>query len=228
MKSLILFLGLTGGLFAADARPNILFLLADDQNWNGTSVQLHPDIPASKSTSYQTPNLEKLASQGMRFSAAYAPAPSCSPTRIALQTGWSPAALRWTKAAPVVSEADGFRLVGADCRKQIRADETTIAEVLVRAGYTTAHFGKWHLGGGGPKAHGYDASDGDTGNRDAEPFVDPNPVDIFGMGERALAFMKSAQAAKKPFFIQMSYHALHYPQNARAASQARFAEGGRS
>lgn len=202
--------------------PNILFLLSDDQNWDGTSVQLHPELPASKSRYYQTPNLEQLAKQGMRFSAAYAPSPSCSPTRISLQTGQNPAQLRWTKAAPPVTEADGFRMVGPVVRKAIRSDEITIGEVLREAGYTTAHFGKWHLGSGGPAAHGYDASDGETGNRDAEPFVDPNPVDIFGMGERALALMKSAQAEEKPFFIQMSYHALHYPENARAATVAKF------
>lgn len=214
--------------FAEGTPPNILFLLSDDQNWDGTSVQLDPKIPASKSTFFKTPNLEQLAKQGMRFSAAYAPAPSCSPTRISLQTGQNPAQLRWTKAAPVVTEADGFRLLGPPVRKVIRADEITIGELLRAANYTTAHFGKWHLGGGGPAAHGYDASDGDTGNRDAEPFTDPNPVDIFGMGERALGFIKSAQSQKKPFFIQMSYHALHYPENARASTVATFAEAGRS
>jgi len=128
----------------------------------------------------------------------------------------------------VVTEADGFRLLGPPVRKVIRADETTIGEVLREANYTTAHFGKWHLGGGGPAAHGYAASDGDTGNRDAEPFTDPNPVDICGLGERALVFMKTAQRQKKPFFIQMSYHALHYPENARASTIATFAEAGRS
>jgi len=205
--------------------PNILFLLSDDQNWDGTSVQLHPNIPNSKSAIYQTPNLEKLAAQGMRFSAAYAPAPSCSPTRISLQTGQNPAQLRWTKAAPVVTEADGFRLVVPRIRKAIRADETTIGEVLKQAGYTTAHFGKWHLNGGGPAAHGYDGSDGETGNGDAERFVDPNPVDIFDMGERALRFMAAAKKKRQPFFIQMSYHALHYPQNARAATVEKFGGG---
>ena len=57
-------------------------------------------------------------------------------------------------------------------------------------------------------------NDGDTGNKDAAPHKDPNPVDIFGMSRRAIAFMKKNHAAKKPFFIQLSYHALHYSQNA--------------
>jgi arylsulfatase A-like enzyme len=89
------------GLIAAD-KPNIIFMLSDDQGWSGLSVAMHPDVPGSKGDIFHTPNIEKLASQGMRFSSAYAPAPVCSPTRISLQTGKSPAQLHWTKAAPPV------------------------------------------------------------------------------------------------------------------------------
>ena len=201
-------------------RPNIVFMLSDDQDWTGLSVQMHPDIPNSRSDFYRTPNLERFAAQGMRFSAAYAPAPVCSPTRLALQTGMNPARLGWTKAAPAQS---GRRLVEGASRKSIRTDEVTVAELLRSAGYATAHYGKWHLGGGGPAAHGYDESDGDTGNRDADRFVDPNPVDIFGMGERAVAFMEKNAKAGKPFFIQLSYHALHVPGNANRATKEFYA-----
>jgi arylsulfatase A-like enzyme len=83
---------------AADPRPNIVLMLADDQGWDGLSVAMHPTAPGSRSAIVQTPNLERLAAQGMRFSAAYAPAPVCSPTRISIQTGKSPARLHWTKA----------------------------------------------------------------------------------------------------------------------------------
>ncbi|MBB5036725.1 arylsulfatase A-like enzyme [Prosthecobacter dejongeii] len=152
----------------------------------------------------------------MRFSAAYAPAPVCSPTRISLQTGKSPAQLRWTKAAP---PENGHRLIEAESRKNIQLGEKTVAELLRSAGYATAHYGKWHLGGGGPEEHGYDESDGDTGNEDANRFVDPNPVDIFGMGDRAAQFMKKQVEAGRPFFIQMSYHALHRPENALRATR---------
>lgn len=199
--------------FAA-APPNILFMLSDDQAWSGLSCQMHPDMPDSRSSLVQTPNIARLAEQGMRFSAAYAPAPVCSPTRISLQTGRSPAALGWTKAAPAEM---GHRLIEGGNRKSVRDDEITIGQLLKSAGYATAHYGKWHLAGGGPAAHGYDESDGDTGNQDAAPHLPPNPVDIFGMGARAVDFMKRSQAAKKPFFIQMSYNALHYPGNATPA-----------
>ncbi len=217
MKILIL-LGLAALLansaFMAADRPHILFLLSDDQAWAGLSCQMHPDLGESRHPFVETPNIARLAQQGMRFSAAYAPAPVCSPTRISLQTGRNPAALRWTKAAPPES---GHRLIEGATRKAILKEETTIGEVLRSAGYATAHYGKWHLGGGGPEAHGYDESDGDTGNQDAAPHRPPNPVDIFGMGSRAVDFMKRSQGAGKPFFIQMSYHALHYPENATPA-----------
>lgn len=201
----------------AAAPPNFIFILSDDQDWTGISVQMHPDLPNSKSDFYRTPNLEKFAAQSMRFSAAYAPAPVCSPTRISLQTGRNPAALGWTKAA--LAE-EGHRLIERASRKHIGSEETTIAEMLCTAGYATAHFGKWHLGGGGPEQHGYDVSDGDTGNRDADQHVDPNPVDIFGMNERAGTFLKKQVQARKPFYMQMSYYALHLPQNALKATRA--------
>jgi arylsulfatase A-like enzyme len=205
---------------AAD-RPNIIFMLADDQGWSGTSVTMHPDVKASKSELFQTPSLEKLASQGMRFSAAYAPAPVCSPTRISLQTGKSPAALHWTKAAP---PEEGHKLLEPRLIKSIARDETTIGELLRQAGYATAHYGKWHIAGGGPESHGYDESDGDTGNEQAFKFEDPNPVDIFGMAERAEKFMAKNAKAGKPFYIQLSWNALHAYGNALKATKAKYAK----
>ena len=204
--------------FAAD-RPNIIFMLSDDQGWNGLSVAMHPDVPGSKGDDFHTPNLERLAAEGMRFSAAYAPAPVCSPTRISLQTGKSPAQLHWTKAAP--AEA-GHKLIEPRLSKNIAANETTIAELLRAAGYATAHYGKWHISGGGPGAHGYDEHDGDTGNEYAFRFQDPNPVDIFGMAARTTRFMDDSVKAGKPFFIQLSWNALHAPENALKATLAKY------
>lgn len=202
-----------------DARPNIIFMLSDDQGWNGTSVAMAPDVPASRGEIFQTPNLEKLAAAGMRFSNAYAPAPVCSPTRISLQTGKSPARLHWTKAAPPES---GHKLLEPQLVKRISADETTVGELLRQAGYATAHYGKWHISGGGPGRHGYDEHDGDTGNEQASQFTDPNPVDIFGMAERAEAFMAKNSKAGRPFFIQLSWNALHASENALAATLAKY------
>ena len=201
----------------AQNQPNFLFLLSDDQAWNGLSCAMHPEMPESKNRYVQTPNIAKLASQGMRFSAAYSPASVCAPTRISLQTGKSPAQCGWTKAAGSMTAEDGFKLIPPQSRRNIQSDEVTIGELLQSAGYRTAHYGKWHISGGGPENHGYHESDGDTGNEDAAPHMEPNPVDIFGMSGRAQTFMEKSKATGKPFFIHMSFHALHYPQNATKA-----------
>ncbi|HXF11503.1 MAG TPA: sulfatase-like hydrolase/transferase, partial [Desulfuromonadaceae bacterium] len=194
-------------------------MLSDDQAWNGLSVAMHPEVPGSKGDIFETPYLERLAVQGMRFSAAYAPAPVCSPTRISLQTGKSPAQLHWTKAAP---PEEGHKLIEPKLIKDLSANETTIAELLKRAGYATAHYGKWHIGGGGPGEHGYDEHDGNTGNEYAIQFTDPNPVDIFGMADRAAAFMEKNAKSGRPFFIQLSWNALHAPDNALKATRAKY------
>lgn len=203
---------------AAD-KPNIIFMLADDQGWNGLSVAMHPTVAASKSEFFHTPNLEKFASQGMRFFSAYAPAPVCSPTRISIQTGKSPAQLHWTKAAPAVSDR---KLIEPRLIKDLNKNETTIGELLKEAGYATAHYGKWHIAGGGPGLHGYDEHDGDTGNENAFKYTDPNPVDIFGMAERAAKFMEKSKNANKPFYIQLSWNALHAPELAMQATRAKY------
>ena len=200
-------------------RPNIIFMLSDDQAWNGLSVAMHPDVAFSKGEIYRTPNLERLAEQGMRFSAAYAPASVCSPTRISLQTGKSPAALHWTKAAPA---EQGRQLLEPTLIKHIDVSEMTIGEALRSAGYATAHYGKWHIAGGGPGRHGYDAHDGDTGNEQAYQFTASNPVDIFGMADRAAAFMEQNATAGRPFYIQLSWNALHASENALPATLAKY------
>ena len=206
----------------AASLPNIILLLSDDQGWNGLSVSMHPTAFGARSSIIETPQLEKMAGRGLRFSAAYSPASVCSPTRISLQTGRSPAALGWTKAGPGVRSAQNYPMVGAVSRRTIHSEEITIAEVLKKAGYATAHWGKWHLEGGGPGNHGYDVSDGNLGNEAAAKFKDPNPVDIFGMAERGIHFMKEQKEAEKPFFMQFSFHALHSPGNALEATVEKY------
>lgn len=206
---------------AGEERPNIVLMMSDDQSWSGLSVAMHPDLAYSKSDVVQTPHIAKLASEGMRFSNAYAPAPVCSPTRIAIQTGRSPAVLHWTRAGPSARASANYKLIAPRNIRALPTSETTIGELLQAVGYKTAHFGKWHLKGGGPEAHGYDVSDGDLGNEYAAKYKDPNPVDIFGMTERAVAFMKASKQEGRPFFVQMSWHALHAPENALKTTMAK-------
>jgi len=209
---------LAGTVALADDRPNIILMIADDQGWDGLSVAMAPGVEPS--TIFHTPRLEAFAAQGRRFSNAYAPAPVCSPSRISIQCGRTPAALHWTKAAPPET---GHRLIEPRIIKSIPHELVTIGELMRAAGYATAHYGKWHIGGGGPGAHGYDDHDGDTGNEQAFAFTDPNPVDLFGMAERSEDFMRRAGEAGKPFYVQLSWNALHAPGNALEKTKAKYA-----
>ena len=96
----------------------------------------------------QTPYLEMLAEDGMVFSAAYAPAPVCAPTRASLLTGMSCAALNWTMAGPAATERANYPMLGAEQDRTIASEIVTLPEMLRDAGYATAHFGKWHIGFG--------------------------------------------------------------------------------
>lgn len=86
--------------FPSDDHPNFVFILGEGQGWASTSVQLDPQIPESKSTSFSTPNLERLAREGIRFSNFYAPSPRCTPSRATYFTGLSPAKLQMTFTSP--------------------------------------------------------------------------------------------------------------------------------
>ncbi|MEO0474574.1 MAG: sulfatase [Planctomycetota bacterium] len=198
----------------ADTKPNIVFMLSDDQSWSGTAVPMHPDHDFSFDEDLHTPHLQGMAARGMRFSSAYAPAPVCSPTRASLITGRSPAALGWTKAGPSLAARKNPPMLAPQSDRSLDSGIVTFAELLQDAGYRTAHLGKWHLGGGGPEANGFDVSDGNIGNEASAKYKAPNPVDLFGMAKRAEAFMAESKQAGKPFFIQLSWLALHSAENA--------------
>ena len=177
-------------------RPNIILILADDQGWNALSVRADPDNPASASPYFRTPNLDKLAKNGMRFSQAYSPAPTCSPTRHSIQFGRSPASLR-------IWGADGIKNWDA------LAGES-LANVIAKARpeYTCAHFGKWHIGKF-PEALGYQVNDGGNGNRVGNTKNPKDPKLIFSLSRKSIEFMETQTRAGKPFFLQVSHYANH-------------------
>jgi arylsulfatase A-like enzyme len=197
---------------ADSARPNFVVLMAEAQGWAQTSVLMDDRVPASRSRVFSTPALERLARSGMRFTYGYALSPRCTPSRAALFTGRSPAALRMTYVG-VGRDAGPPRtaLIPPEPRLEMLTSELTVAELLQEAGYTTAHFGKWHLGRTDPARHGFDASDGATSNGGPDNVASPNPKQAYGMTERGIAFMAKAKAAGKPFYLQLS----HYPNQER-------------
>lgn len=206
------------------AKPNFIFILVDDMGWTGLSTVMDDRVPESQSDFYQTPRLAKFAEQSMRFSNAYAPSPMCTPTRASCLTGKSPAALHMTTPGRGERQPKKQRLIPPRHISSLPADVATIAEILKEQNYATAHFGKWHLSGGGPGAHGFESHDGDTGNGGPGTYTDPNPKDIFGITERATKFMEEQAKAHRPFYLQLSHYAVHEPSQALAKTKALFAD----
>lgn len=192
--------------------PNFIFILADDQGWNGTSVMMDPNNPESKSDYHETPNLERLALAGMRFSRAYAPAPKCSPSRMSIITGQTTAENHFTNTSSM--SASGKTLIEPSSNTSITSDELTLPEyinALSSVDYLSAHFGKWHLGSDLPTSHGFDQSDGANSNNTGSSGVSINddPKQIFSLTQKGIDFITEAKAANKPFYLQLSHYAVH-------------------
>jgi len=186
----------------AQARPpNIVFILADDLGINDLGVYGRKE--------HRTPNVDRLATEGLRFTTSYAASPICSPSRAAIVTGRAPARVHITTYIPGRPDAASQKLLHPLMRQQLPLEETTIAERLRAGGYATAMIGKWHLGDAGftPVEQGFDlyhpgqattkASDTDGGKgeydltREAERFVDAN--------------------RDRPFFLYLAHNNPHIP-----------------
>lgn len=131
------------------AQPNVVFILADD-------LGAH-DVGCFGSTFHETPNIDRLATRGMRFTQAYAASPLCSPTRSSILAGVYPARsgittpscheLRVNLEKKLITNAGPQpRALNADSLTRLKPEYFTLAETFHEAGYATAHFGKWHLG----------------------------------------------------------------------------------
>lgn len=194
---------------ASSARPpNILLILADDLGTTPVGVYGNPY--------YQTPNIDRLAREGMRFTDAYAACPVCSPTRAALMTGKYPARTHVTDF--IAGAAFPFaRLKQPDWQKFLPLSETTIAEELSARGYATALFGKWHLAKGylppqsvdeGPDRQGFAEHFITHKPKDKDdPEKDPHGVEAITV--RALDFIERHR--NKPFFLELTHNSIHAP-----------------
>ena len=195
--------------------PTFIVILVDDQGWSGTSVQMKKGDASSMSDYHYTPNLEKLATKGMRFSQAYSTSPVCAPSRYSIQFGKSAARLNMIRVQMSTDHID-------------HTTEMTIPKILkkVNPKYVTAHFGKWGMGisnskmgidfGVYPSVLGYDYSDGKTANRDGG-FQPPewkfstseDPKKIYSLTRRSIAFIEQQAKSKNPFYLQLSHYAVH-------------------
>jgi arylsulfatase A-like enzyme len=209
-------------------RPNILFIMVDDLGWT--------DIGPYGNEAVDTPYLDQLARDGMRFTDAYAAAPVCSPTRAAAMTGQAPARLRITNHIP---DRPGFApddapFRAAPARDHLPLEKVTIAERLQAAGYATGFFGKWHLAGASgakgkgevkfyPEHQGFDVNKGGTALAGPPSFFDPFqnhklPPKQTGqylpdrLADEVIDFIDSDR--DDPFFVCLWNYAVHWPMEA--------------
>ena len=162
-------------------KPNIIFFLADDLGWT--------DLGCYGSSFYESPNVDKLASEGMKFTQAYCAGSVCSPTRASIITGQVPARTGCTQY-----------------HGSIRGTELCFAEVLRKHGYETFFTGKWHVGGKTAEEAGFQTALGMAS-------IARNPQDPKAtreITENTLDFL-SKQTIEKPFMAYVNYHAVHKP-----------------
>ena len=204
--------------FAAETtdaqRPNIVLVFADDLGWRDTGY--------TGSDFYETPNLDRLAREGMVFTAAYAGGGNCQPSRACLLSG------QYTPRHGVYAVGDTdrgpknlMRLVPVPNRHGLAPENVTLAEALKAAGYVTGIFGKWHLAGAdgaSPAAQGFDVVHESYGGWNGR---DPlNPKGIYSLTRAAGEFMEKNK--DRPFFVYLSHYAIHTALQARQATLDRF------
>jgi arylsulfatase A-like enzyme len=194
--------------FGADGkpdRPNIIIVLADDLGIN--------DLGCYGRKDQHTPNLDKLAAEGLRFTSFYCAQPICSPSRAALLTGKTPARLHLTTYLPGRPDTPAQKLLHPKIRQQLPLEEVTLAEVLKKAGYATACIGKWHLGGKsfGPAEQGFDEVF--AGRANTPPSPDEGGKGEYELTARAEQFLATHQ--DQPFFLYLAHNNPHIPLAAK-------------
>jgi arylsulfatase A len=208
-----------------EAAPNIIVLLVDDLGWT--------DVRCYGSTFYETPNIDKLAQSGLRFTNAYASCNVCSPSRASILTGKNPARLHLTDWIQG-HEKPYAKLLPPHWTQFLPLEETTIAEVLKKKNYATALIGKWHLGDDikyYPENQGFDLNIGGNYLGSPPSYFSPYRIPRLKDGpkgeyltdrltEDALQFIREKK--DQPFFLYLSYYAVHIPLQGKPDDVAYF------
>jgi arylsulfatase A-like enzyme len=209
---------------SAAPEPNFVLILADDLGWT--------DLACYGSKLYETPNIDQLARDGVKFTQNYSACTVCSPTRAALLTGKYPARLHITDWIPG-EMPDNPKLIVPDWTKYLPLDETTMADVFHNAGYATASLGKWHLGGKQyyPDKHGFDFFLAGTDQPNTKHYFSPYGIPTLPDGPKgeyvtdrltneAIRFIDLNK--DKPFFLYLPHFAVHLPLQAKQKLIAKY------
>jgi len=202
--------------------PNIVLIVADDLGWK--------DLGFMGSSFYKTPNLDCLAAEGMVFTRAYAGAANCAPSRAGLLTGmYATAHGIYTVGSSERGDSRTRRLIPATNTLILPDRFFTLAEALNQAGYSTGHIGKWHLGKD-PCSQGMDHNvGGSTWGHPGSYFAPYAPPDLDApegeyltdrLTKEAIDFIKRHQ--DRPFFLYLSYYAVHTPIQSKAAPEKKY------
>jgi arylsulfatase A len=205
---------------------NIVLILADDMGWNQTGYGWNrAGYPGMGF--YETPNIDRIAAEGMQFSDAYAAAPICSPTRAALMTGKHSARVHLTDYIPG-SPYPYAPVTTPQQEKALPLEEITIPEMLKAAGYVSGHFGKWHLGIDynyepgrpfDPASQGFDVVfTAVKPEEDADPYADPHSAEA--ITERSIQFLE--EHGDRPFFLYVAHNVVHRPLHATPERTAKY------
>ncbi|MDP8246065.1 MAG: sulfatase [Candidatus Hinthialibacter antarcticus] len=199
--------------YAAEKKLNVVVILVDDYGWT--------DAACTGSALFETPNIDALASQGMRFTNGYAACTVCSPTRASILTGKYPARLHLTDWI-AGHKKPWAKLKVPDFNLQLPHDEVTIAEALKPHGYTSASIGKWHLGGEKfyPESQGFDLNIAGTHRGQPPRYFAPYKIPTLEegpdgeyltdrMAQEAVQFIESNK--DNPFFLYLPLFAVHTP-----------------
>jgi arylsulfatase A-like enzyme len=187
--------------------PNIVFILCDDLGVN--------DLHCYGRKDHKTPNLDRLATQGMRFTSAYCAQPICSPSRAAILTARNPARLHLTTFLPGRPNCVSQKLLNPEIQMQVPLEEKVLPRYFKPLGYVCGAFGKWHIGGKGfgPIEHGFDSYHPGKAN------TTPSPTEG-GKGEydlTAAAEQFITDNRQKPFLVYLAHNTPHIPYSAQQA-----------
>ncbi len=209
---------------SGERKPNFVFVLMDDLGWR--------DVGCYGSIFYETPNIDRLAAEGMKFTDAYAACPVCSPTRASILTGRYPAPLHLTNWIPGHARPKA-KLRVPEFNQQLPLEEMSIAEALRREGYVSASVGKWHLGREPfyPEKQGFDFSFGGTHRGSPPSYFYPYKIPTIATGregeyltdrltEEAERFIERNR--EKPFFLYLPHYAVHTPLAAKPELAAKY------